>query len=141
MSSVDEIRLAVVGSRKYKDYHTVSTLLNQFREDYGDFTLICGMEMSGADGLGHRYATEHNLPIEEYKPDWDDVEVPGAVVKLNTYGRPYNAMAGMARNTEMAKTCTHVLAFWNGKSPGTLNMLRTCKKLGKKMKVFLINAS
>ena len=86
-----------------------------------------------------RYATEHNLPIEEYKPDWDDVDAPGAVVKTNSYGKPYNAMAGMHRNTVMAKRCTHVMAFWNGTSPGTLNMLRTCKRLGKKMRVNLIN--
>ena len=61
-STADSIRLSVVGSRKYKDYHTVSKLLDSFREQFGDFTLICGMEMSGADGLGtlcHRTQSPH----------------------------------------------------------------------------------
>lgn len=132
-------RVAVVGSRRFKNYQLVKGLMEKIREDIGDFILICGMEKTGADGLGLRYAKEVGLTIEEFHPNWDDVEVPGALVKLNSYGKAYNARAGFDRNTEMAHACTHVVAFWDGKSPGTKHMLTLCKKLGKKMRVFLIN--
>lgn len=133
-------RLAVVGSRKYQDMDTVTKYLDSIRKEYGDFVLICGMEETGADGLGYRYAQANGLTIEEYPAPWDNLEVPGAVVRMNTYGRPYNVRAGFIRNTEMAERCTHVIAFWDGKSPGTKHMLETCKKLGRKMKVYIINS-
>ncbi len=49
------------------------------------------------------------------------------VVKYNYYGG-YNALAGRNRNAEMRKDADFVIAFWDGKSKGTNEMIKSCQK-------------
>ena len=57
--------------------------------------------------------------IERHPADWDQ------------YGRS----AGMIRNREMAKAADSLIAFWDGKSKGTANMIQTSEKMGLAVKV------
>jgi len=57
----------------------------------------------GADTLGEEYAKKYTYDIIRIPADW------------KKYGKP----AGFIRNTEMIKTATHVIAFWDGQSKGT----------------------
>ena len=43
--------------------------------------------------------------------------------------------AGPIRNAAMAKECHTTLAFWDGKSPGTLSMIKETIKAGKPVTV------
>lgn len=41
----------------------------------------------------------------------------------------------MIRNREMAKAADSLIAFWDGKSKGTANMIQTSEKMGLAVKV------
>lgn len=53
--------------------------------------------------------------------------------------KTYDRAAGPIRNKEMAEFGDFLLAFWDGKSTGTKNMIDNMKKLGKPYKVIMIN--
>jgi len=67
----------------------------------------------GIDAAGEACARSHSYPIHRHLPDW------------HKYGRT----AGFVRNTAMARTATHLLAIWDGHSPGTAHMIRTARAL------------
>ena len=84
--------------------------------------IICGM-CRGADTLGERFAKENGYPIKYFPADW------------NKYGKA----AGVIRNEEMAKYAAEyededdegiLVAFWDGKSRGTKNMIDNAEKYG-----------
>lgn len=77
----------------------------------------------GADTLGERFAKENGYPIKYFPADW------------NKYGKA----AGVIRNEEMAKYAAEyededdegiLVAFWDGKSRGTKNMIDNAEKYG-----------
>ena len=88
----------------------------------GDFEVVCG-EAKGADTFGKRFAEGEGIPVKSFPVDWD------------THGRS----AGPIRNAQMADYASEegtgvLLAFWDGKSRGTKNMIGLAKKKG--MRVF-----
>jgi len=78
----------------------------------GDVTIFSG----GADGtdlLGEQYAADRGYPIKKFPADW------------GLHGKA----AGPIRNRQMAERADMLIAFWDGESPGTRNMLRTAESL------------
>ena len=61
----------------------------------------------GADRLGEKWAIANGIPIKEIPADW------------NRYG---NA-AGPMRNKAMAEYADAAIVVWDGKSPGSRNMV------------------
>jgi hypothetical protein len=76
-------------------------------------------EMYGADFLGERYAKEYSIPIKPFPANWSK----------------YGNAAGLIRNKEMAAYSTHLIAFWDGKSKGTKNMIDEARAAGLKIRV------
>ena len=68
---------------------------------------------SGVDAAGERWAKTHNIPIKSFPADW-------------TQGK----MAGFIRNRQMAQYAHALIALWDGKSPGTHNMIKEANKEG-----------
>jgi len=70
----------------------------------------------GADRLGRETAELFGIPVETYPADWSK----------------NGAIAGLIRNREMLKFGKPdvVLAFWDGKSSGTKNMIRISETAG-----------
>lgn len=76
----------------------------------------------GVDTLARAYAVSRKIPYKEFRAKW------------GTYGKA----AGPIRNREMAEyasLCANsqssvLIAFWDGKSRGTKNMIDTAEKLG-----------
>lgn len=66
----------------------------------------------GADSLGERFATEVSVKIIKFPADWDS----------------NGKAAGYIRNKEMSKYANALVAFWDGKSKGTKNMIDLAKK-------------
>ena len=83
-----------------------------------DVVIISG-HASGADALGERYVQERGFLLEPYPVDW------------KAHGRA----AGPIRNAQMAVVADALIAFWNGKSRGTKNMIDTATKRGLKVAV------
>jgi len=75
--------------------------------------VVCG-GARGADECGKQWAMDRKIPVKMFPADWD------------AHGRA----AGHIRNREMAEYGERLVAFWDGKSRGTKNMIQTACKLG-----------
>lgn len=106
------MKLAVVGSRTFSDYDLLKSKLNEIQTASGKITQINSGGAFGADRLAERYAVEYSIPTRIFLPDW------------NKYGK----RAGPLRNEEIIKCSDKVVAFWDGKSPGTLSSINLAKK-------------
>lgn len=115
-------KIIIAGGRDFKMYdllcQALESLLCEMNLQKHEVTIVSG-GARGADALGERYAREHGIELVIFPADWD------------TYG---NA-AGPIRNAEMADYADYLLAFWDGKSRGTANMIQAMKNRKKHGKV------
>jgi hypothetical protein len=112
------MKIIVAGSRDFNDYAFLSKKLDGLdRKDI----IVSGMA-KGADLLAYQYAKENNMEVIEMRANW----------------KKYGRAAGPIRNKEMAEIADAVIAFWDGKSKGTKNMIDTMNKLKKVVSVYLI---
>ncbi|UOX40231.1 hypothetical protein [Vibrio phage PhiImVa-1] len=96
--------------------------------------ILCGMA-KGTDLTAYDLCKyEFELEVWEYPADWHDMSEP-CVKRTNRYGE-YNALAGIKRNDEMAADANMLIAFWDGKSTGTKNMIETMQGRGFPVKIF-----
>jgi len=109
-------RVIVCGSRTWTDEQLIAdTLLC-----VPNCTIIFGVAPKGADRLAAKVARRMELPLEPHPADW------------KTYGKA----AGPIRNEEMAKAGADLcIAFWDGQSKGTMDMMGRCRKHGIPLKV------
>lgn len=80
--------------------------------------IISGLA-KGADTLGCRYAEEAGYPLRGFAAEWGK----------------FGKSAGPIRNKLMAKNADALIAFWDGKSKGTMHMIDYAHKMGLKIKV------
>ena len=106
----------IAGSRSFTDY----ALLEKTCDQYEISEVVCGLA-DGADTLGFDYAKEKRMSISFFSANW----------------RKYGQSAGRIRNTEMAMYAERLIAFWDGKSPGTKHMISEARKRG--LEVVVIN--
>jgi len=134
-------RIIVAGTRHYDDYITFVEKMNEVvaNLDKNSVIFITGAAKTGADALIIRWCKENNYPWIEYPADWDNIDVPGAVIKRNRFGKRYNAIAGHQRNEMMANFGTELIAFWDNESSGTKNMIALATKKKIPITVHLIN--
>lgn len=110
---VNHLKTIIAGSRSVKDYATIERgmLSCPFRHDIS--VVLCGM-CEGPDLLGKQWADIHRIPVKKYEPDW-------------TQG----AYMGMIRNHAMGDAADALVAFWDGKSKGTLDMIEYMRNMMK----------
>ncbi len=84
---------------------------------------ISGRARTGADNMILKWCRENGYPWVEFEADWENLEVPGAVVRYRRDGSAYNVRAGFDRNVEMGKNATNLMVWWDGQSTGTKHML------------------
>ena len=118
-----QYRVIIAGGREYNNYDFLRErcdfyLQNKFNEE--DVIIVSG-HAKGADALGERYAQERGLACEQYPADWEK------------YGRG----AGPIRNEQMANVANALIAFWDGQSRGTANMINLA--MSKGLKVAVVN--
>ncbi len=125
-------KVIIAGSRDFDRYDMVVRVMRQkFCESV---TIISGCA-KGADLLGERYAREYGLPVERYPADWGNLDAVPCSVKYNSHGA-YNALAGHNRNRQMLQAVLDnpdggcLVAFWNGESRGTRNMINISREAG-----------
>lgn len=122
------LRVIVAGSRQIKDKALVWPHLDRLKARFADetpFEIVCG-EAAGVDTLGRQWAEANNHPIKSFPAPWSTLDAPCASVNT-TGGRSYNAQAGPVRNAWMAAYGSHLVAFWNGRSAGTKQMIKLCR--------------
>ncbi len=125
-------KIIIAGSRNFNDYEVLKNELDRLFDE--PFIVVSG-GAKGADSLGEQYAGEKGYQIERYLPKWNDLNVKNCVIKYNSYGA-YNALAGHNRNQEMLDVVLnnadggYIIAFWDGKSKGTQNMIDIGNRAG-----------
>lgn len=113
------IRVCIAGTRTFNDYSLLKTIITNAFFDISRLHIISG-HAKGADELGERFANENNLLLDIYPADW----------------RLYRNRAGAIRNAEMAQVSDCLVAFWDGESRGTKNMIKNMKKLKKPVLIY-----
>jgi len=120
MKDTSDQTVAIVGSRTYKNEEELFRLMDGIYLDTL-FTKIVSGGAAGADSLGAKYARIRGFTKLIIRPDW------------KTYGRS----AGFMRNQLIVDACDFVVAFWDGKSKGTLDTLKKAEKIGKRTIIFV----
>lgn len=109
----------ICGSRSITDIN-LDLYLNP--NDYSE--VICG-GANGVDTLAEHWAKKHKIEFAAFLPQYD------------IYGGKY---APLKRDEDMVNFCDTVVAFWDGKSTGTLYTLTYAKKMDKQIKLHLIES-
>ena len=111
------MKVIVAGGRDFTDIVTMQKtikllVLAGYLND--EVELICGMAR-GADTTGYILWTQcFKLPVHKFPAEWDK----------------YGKSAGYKRNAEMLKHADAVVAFWDGQSRGTANMIQISRAKG-----------
>lgn len=125
-------KIIIAGSRNFDRYDIVK---NTMRMKFPERIIIVSGCARGADSLGVRYAREYDLEVELHPARWDDITAQPCHVKYNSRGA-YNALAGHNRNREMLQSVLDnpdggcLVAFWDGASHGTRNMIAIAREAG-----------
>ena len=121
------MKILIAGSRTFKDHkkfkievdQILNTLMNDGIETKENIFIIGG-KADGTDTLAAIYRDWFN---------YDGIDVPVTKDDWNTYGKK----AGILRNVkmlDMLDDSSLVIAFWDGKSPGTGHTVSESRKRG-----------
>jgi len=111
--------VVVCGGRDFDDYELLEKKLDLLLSTVlGRITIVSG-GAKGADLLGEKYADECGFEVQRFPADWEK----------------HGKSAGFIRNDEMADIATHVVAFWDGESHGTKNMIDLAAKRGIPLRI------
>lgn len=113
------MKLCIFGSRDFTDYEIFKIVVGNYIANFGQPTEIISGMAKGADFLAVKYALVNDLKLTEFPANW------------SLYGKS----AGMVRNQQMAVYATHFLAFWNGESKGTKNMIELVRQANKPLEI------
>lgn len=108
-------RVIIAGGRDFTDYNAVDEVMTRVHWP----TRILSGGAKGADAEGERWAKMWGVPCDVYPAEWD------------THGKA----AGPIRNAEMADNADVLVAFWDGRSSGTKNMIVTALRKGLEVHV------
>lgn len=101
------MKVIIAGSRRFTDYEYLKSTVDWLLEKSKDIEIFSGGAI-GADVLGEKYAKERGYPIKSFPANWSK----------------HGKSAGPIRNKEMADGANLLIAFYDGKSRGTKNMIK-----------------
>jgi predicted Rossmann fold nucleotide-binding protein DprA/Smf involved in DNA uptake len=105
------MKTIIAGCRDVNDYNAV---VEAVRDSEFQITEVVSGKAAGVDTLGERWAQENGIPVKEFPADWDR----------------YGKRAGPIRNRQMAEYAEALIAVWDEKSAGTMNMISIAMDLG-----------
>lgn len=108
--------IAIIGSRDYSYPERVVAYVNSLPDD----TVVISGGARGVDRIAAQAARARGLEVIEIPAQW--------VI----YGRG----AGMIRNREVVNRADTIVAFWDGKSPGTRHAIAYAHKMKKGITVY-----
>jgi hypothetical protein len=115
------MKVIIAGGRDYQDYSELKRRVISIVElnKWENIEVVSG-GADGTDKMGERLASQAAWPVTKFPADW------------KTYGKS----AGPMRNREMANYADALIAFWDGKSKGTKNMIEEANRRNLIVKVF-----
>lgn len=111
------MKTIIAGSRYFADYTQLHVECSKHT-----ITEVVSGGAPGADALGERWAEARGIPVTKFPADW----------------RTHKRAAGPIRNAKMARYAEALIAFWDGASPGTKNMIDLAMAAGLKVTVVRI---
>lgn len=131
------MKVIVAGDRLIEDYEEVKKAIAA--SGFKITELISG-GAKGCDLLGERWAKENNVKVTQFIPEWDNIDRKGADIKVNSWGKKYDRLAGIIRNERMAMCSDACIAIQKQgePSPGTQNMIKVAKENNLKVYVHTI---
>lgn len=114
------LKVIIAGSRTYNNYSELCEVCDHMLSKHKEVEVVSGTA-DGADKLGEKYAQERGYAIKRFPADWDK----------------HGKSAGAIRNKDMADYADALIAFWDGQSPGTKNMIATATIKQLKVKVHM----
>ena len=110
--------IIIAGGRDFANYDLLKAKCDKILSNIKVHQIVSG-GARGADALGEKYAKDRGYGCFVQEAAWDK------------YGRS----AGYIRNKVMADNATHLIAFWDGKSKGTMHMINIARDKGLKVRV------
>lgn len=112
------MKIIIAGGRDFNNYELLKQKCDFYFSKIIITEIVSGNQVTkkngqkyGTDYLGERYAKEKGYSIKLFRANWDK----------------YNKAAGPIRNGEMAGYANALIAFWDGKSTGTDDMIKKAK--------------
>ncbi len=121
MSDYPPFRVIIAGTRSFNDYNLLRDSCNNLlseKQRTRTVVVISGTAR-GADQMGERYARERGFQLRRFPADWEQ----------------YGKSAGHIRNAKMADNADALIAFWDGESRGTKNMIDNARRKGLAVRV------
>ena len=114
MTDYPIFRVIIAGTRSFNDYDLLRVSCNNLlsEKQRTHTVVIISGTARGADQMGERYARERGFQLRRFPADWEQ----------------YGKSAGHIRNAKMADNADALIAFWNGESKGTKNMIDNARR-------------
>lgn len=125
------MRVAVTGSRNYRDRARVFSVLDQVHAQT-PITLLVHGDGTGADQLADDWAVSRGVERLRISAEWQNFVDGVVVVKHRADGSIYNAAAGPNRNQKIADRKPDMLVHFPGGS-GTQDMMGRARRAGIKL--------
>lgn len=106
------MKVIIAGSRGFNDYEALCKFCDYIIGEPDEEVEIVSGTAKGADKLGERYANEKGYKLKEFPANWEE----------------YGKSAGYRRNSQMASYSDLLIAFHDGESKGTQNMIDLANK-------------
>ena len=115
------MRIIICGSRCFNDYVLLRKTMDHLTSNLDESKLvILSGHARGADLLGEKWCFQRLLKYEVYRPE---------------YKNSRDKIAPLLRNQTMVDNADAIVAFHNGVSTGTADILQRAEKKGLKIKV------
>ena len=112
-------KVIVAGSRTITDSKSINEILERYC--YSDVEIVSG-GAQGVDKIGEDYGNVWSLPVKIFPADW----------------KQHDKAAGPIRNEEMAQYADVLVAFWDGKSKGTRDMINRALNHNLEVHVYIM---
>ena len=121
MSDYHPFRVIIAGTRSFNDYELLRDSCNNLlsEKQRTHTVVVISGTARGADQMGERYARERGFQLRRFPADWEQ----------------YGKSAGHIRNAKMADNADALIAFWDGESKGTKNMIDNARRKGLAVRV------
>lgn len=106
------MKVVIAGSRDIVDR---LGLVKAIKQSGFDITEVVSGKARGVDTMGETWAVANDIPIKQFPADWSK----------------HGNAAGPIRNSMMAEYADAAIIIWDGKSAGTLNMIKNMHMLDK----------
>ena len=121
MNDLPLFRVIIAGTRSFNDYELLRASCNNLlsEKQRTHTVVVISGTARGADQMGERYAKERGFQLRRFPADWEQ----------------HGKSAGHIRNAKMADNADALIAFWDGQSRGTKNMIDNARRKGLAIRI------